>query len=57
MTRGWFADRDDSAAPHNWAAFLQLDGMCLRLDGAWFSSEQDCAEFIRTDILGKGELW
>jgi hypothetical protein len=54
---GWFADAgdDDSRARYPWQPFLQLEAMCLPFP-MWFSSEQDCEEFIRTHIIGQPML-
>lgn len=54
--RGWFADLDEErgeVAGYAWRPFLQCPGHVVPAD-IWFASEEDCQEFIRTDILGRG---
>ena len=52
IDRGWFADPSDEY-PEFWQAFLQTDIGCFPIDGIWFTSKEQCEEFIHTDILGK----
>lgn len=55
--RGWFArlGDDDDAFPGYWQPTLQLDGLQVP-SGIGFTTEEDCLDFIRTEILGKG-MW
>lgn len=55
MNRGWFADVDeDGSEGYPWAMFLQVDGFCYRLGEVWFPNEQECLDYIRSDVLGLG---
>lgn len=54
--KGWFADVDpDAGTRFIWQPCLQLEGACSALD-IWFENEEDCLEFIRTEILPLGML-
>jgi hypothetical protein len=54
---GWFADLSDNKTlpSYPWQPFLQLVSGCYPLP-LWFSTEADCEDFIRTDILGQTML-
>lgn len=55
---GWFADLADEEERDPrcpWQPFLQISGCCFPLP-VWFASEEDCMEFIRDDIVGRGLL-
>jgi hypothetical protein len=56
-TQGWFADVDPDVqgTSHQWQPCLQLDGMCLSFE-VWFTTEAGCLEFIRENVIGKGEM-
>lgn len=56
---GWFADLADEEQRDErwpWAAFLQMESECHRLDGTWFATKEQCEDFIRSEILGRGLL-
>lgn len=52
---GWFADIDeDKATPgFEWQPFLQTGSSCLPIE-VWFSSKQNCLDWIKTHVLGQG---
>lgn len=51
---GWFADIDsDQTGEYRWQPCLQLDGWCPPLP-VWFKTEQDCLDFIRTEVISQG---
>lgn len=54
---GWFADVDPdvTSGEHVWQPCLQLEGMCLPIE-VWFSTEAECLEFIRENVIGQGEI-
>lgn len=54
--RGWLADVDESAPAYSrWQPVLQADGVCLPFE-IWFSTEAECLDWIRRDVLGRG-MW
>lgn len=58
---GWFAERvpdDDPDFEPRWPyrATLQLPGFIVTTQGPWFATETECLDFIRQDIIGKGQL-
>ena len=55
--RGWFAEIDDEAATeYKWRPVLQADGWLGELGDIWFRTEQECLDWIKTEILGHGML-
>lgn len=55
---GWFADLDEDEPPDSparWRPYLQIAGCCLPLR-AWFATEDDCLDFIRSSVVGQGLL-
>lgn len=54
--QGWFADVDPEEAPrrgYEYQPCLQLEGgICLSFD-VWFKTEDECVDYIRTNIIGK----
>lgn len=62
MVDGWFADVPavdewaDAPSPESpWRPYLQLDGIRVSMN-VWFRTEDDCTQFIREEVLGKGML-
>ena len=52
--RGWFADiSSDEGMEDRWQPHIQCEGVCPSLD-VWFETEEDCNQFIREQIIGKG---
>ena len=51
---GWFADFDPEADPRwPWKPMLQTpSGTLASIDSPSFTSEQDCIDFIRDEIIG-----
>jgi hypothetical protein len=57
---GWFADpgdKDDDGYDERypWRPYLQISAGCVPLR-LWFASKEDCEQFIRDEVLGKGLL-
>lgn len=54
----WWAEHDPENAlsrDYPWRPTLQVgSGMCISLEGVSFGSEEDCLDFIRTEIIGAG---
>lgn len=53
---GWWAehtDADDRRYP--WVPTLQSEGCCFSLP-IWFASEEECLDWIKSDIIGLGFL-
>lgn len=50
---GWYAEIDDAEERVLWIPVLYYGGsFCTNLDGVWFTSKEDCEEFIRADVIG-----
>jgi hypothetical protein len=57
---GWFAEEcyypeEEAPLGMSWAPTLQIPGFCFSLD-IRFENAEGCGEFIRKQIIGKGEL-
>lgn len=51
---GWFASIDEESDPRwPWQPCLQLPSSIGAMQ-IWFATEEECLDFIRTYILGKG---
>lgn len=52
----WFADIDEDRPegfPYPYVACVQVTGAVHQLEGIWFSSEEDCEQFVREEVGGK----
>lgn len=53
---GWFADIDPEApAAYQWVPVVQTPGCCFPLP-VWFATEDECSDWIDSDIIGLGRL-
>jgi hypothetical protein len=50
MPDGWFARKSDEQPSFPWQACLRFDGVVYPLE-LWFSSEADCLDCIRDEIV------
>lgn len=51
---GWFADLDEDQKSPMWQPCLQAQGGVVTNLDISFTTEQDCLDFIRTEVLGCG---
>lgn len=54
---GWFAEFDrEASAGVPWRPVLQLDGGHAPDLDIWFASQQECEDWIRDNVIGRGML-
>ena len=51
---GWFADLDKDQKTPMWQPCLQLQGGIVTNLDISFTTERDCLDFIRAEVIGHG---